>query len=394
MIGLIPDIEASVPSPYGGTVRPRKILWHGLHVCVEGECSETGKTIIADLPVGHALQHPCQVDPAAGEVFCKPEVRSWLGLPLLHSLQHPVNDDVPFTIERLNDAREVIILDCIDTLYGHSLLKLLNAERHLREHPNLGLIVIIQDFLRWLVPDGVAEVWTVGIPLKRGGEYFPSLGRTIEEQLRRFSRVYVSKALSHPRVQDIRAFTRTEAHSDSSEPFRITWIWRSDRLWIPDLPALVAKKAGLTHWFAGIQTRKVVRLFRLLRKDFPNARFTVAGIGKGPNVPEWIEDHRIASPSQDDERRVCRTYSESRLVVGVHGSNMLLPSAHAGMTVDLMPPDRWGNLGQDSLAWEPDSRVSLYRNRFLPLSISVRDLADIVRTQIQHFQSMKKHLNP
>lgn len=394
MIRLTPDIDVSVASPYGGVLRARRVLWQGLHVCLEGECSATGKTVIADLPVGHAVRHPCQVDLDAGEVFCRPEVRTWLGLPLLHSLQHPVNEDVPLTIEGRTDAREVIILNCIDSLYGHALLKLLNAERHLQDHPHLGLIVLVQDFLRWLVPDGVAETWTVRIPLRRGGQYHPALSRKIESELRRFPTVYISKAFSHPRIRSISTFTRTEPHSDSSDTFRITWVWRPDRLWIPDLLARVARKAGITNWFAALHIRKMVRFFRLLRKDLPGARFTVAGLGDGPAVPDWIEDHRIASPSPDDERELCRIYSESRIIIGVHGSNMLLPSAHAGMTVDLMPSDRWGNLAQDVLFHEPDPRMTVYRNRFVPVTMSVHGLAAMVGAQLVHFNEVKEQMNP
>jgi len=47
----------------------------------------------------------------------------------------------------------------------------------------------------------------------------------------------------------------------------------------------------------------------------------------------------------------------------VHGSNMLLPSAHAGMTIDLMPDDRWGNFAQDISYQEDDVRMGSYRYR-------------------------------
>lgn len=106
-------------------------------------------------------------------------------------------------IEKFSDSKDVVILNCIDQLYGHALLKLLNAERHLERHKNYGVVVLIQDFLRWLVPDGVAEIWTVKLPLSRAQHFYPTLHERIEQECRRFSTVSVSKTFSHPQIKDI-----------------------------------------------------------------------------------------------------------------------------------------------------------------------------------------------
>ncbi len=53
------------------------------------------------------------------------------------------------------------------------------------------------------------------------------------------------------------------------------------------------------------------------------------------------------------------------LVIGVHGSNMLLPTAHAGSLVELIGPERWGNFTQDVLFREAgDCRETFFRYRF------------------------------
>jgi hypothetical protein len=53
------------------------------------------------------------------------------------------------------------------------------------------------------------------------------------------------------------------------------------------------------------------------------------------------------------------------LAIGVHGSNMLLPSALARATVELIPAARWGNILQASLVREADPLEALYDHRFL-----------------------------
>jgi hypothetical protein len=70
-------------------------------------------------------------------------------------------------------------------------------------------------------------------------------------------------------------------------------------------------------------------------------------------------------------------------VIGIHGSNMLLPSAHAGMTIDLMPKDRWGNYAQDILFHETDHRLTAYKYRFVPMESSVTLVADMAAAQLK-----------
>jgi hypothetical protein len=135
------------------------------------------------------------------------------------------------------------------------------------------------------------------------------------------------------------------------------------------------------------QNIKVTRLFMLLRKNFPSSLFTVSGLGTATEFPQWIGDQRVAKFDADIERDVCKVYSESRVIIGVHGSNMLLPSAHAGMTIDLMPIERWGNFAQDILYQEDDSRVASYKYRYLPLNISVSTLSNIISSQLKWYLS-------
>lgn len=61
---------------------------------------------------------------------------------------------------------------------------------------------------------------------------------------------------------------------------------------------------------------------------------------------------------------------------------MLLPSGHAGMTIDIMPKDRLGNFAQDILYQEKDSRLAAFKYRYLPIEIGVKLLADIASSMI------------
>ena len=129
-----------------------------------------------------------------------------------------------------------------------------------------------------------------------------------------------------------------------------------------------------------------------LRTKLPHARYTVVGLGTQTVFPSWIEDLRVKEISADMERTMCQVYSESKVIIGVHGSNMLLPSAHSGMTVDLMPSDRWSNIAQDIVYQESDVRLSSFRYRLIPISTAITLLAKIVTLQVEEFDFFRQQM--
>jgi hypothetical protein len=396
VIQIKPAIDYREPCPHCGcALVPDQVLWQGIHICAVAHCPGCGAEIVGDLTVGAAIDFPYQVDRRKGLLFGSALPRAWLGKPFLTSLLNPEEDPgIRLEIEVRERHPKVVILNCIDYLYGHSLLKLLNAQRHLEKEAELGLILLLPRFLRWMVPAGVAELWLVDLPLSRAQSFRPRLHRLIQVECARFEEVHVSPAWSHPADFDVSRFTGVPRHDFKAARFRITFVWREDRTWSSG-----PRGSNLLHMFGGSrrlllawQNQKVRRLFALLRRKFPDALFTVAGLGRTTRFPEWIEDRRVARFDEEAERRSCQVYSESRLVIGVHGSNMLLPSGHAGLTIDLMPDDRWGNFGQDILYQEVDVRLASYRYRFLPVGSDSSAVARCAAGQLAGYDYFRKQI--
>lgn len=400
MVRVMPDIDQVRQCPHcraglsGGSV-----VWHGMHVLIADRCPSCKTDVMTDLKVGHSLNFddPLQVDLTRRTVHFDeaPAAKRWLGEPLLKGLLAPSTRKIAIDKRRFFETDRVVILNCIDHLYGHVLLKLLNAQRHLENPNGPAVIVIVPKFAAWLAPDGAAEVWTVDIPLSGGQAYYPALDSQIREELTRFREVYVSKAYSHPRRFDIERFTKTAVHDLTSPEYRITFIWREDRLWRRSFTARALKRFGVDGYGLYQQRQAIVELFDSLRRTVPAGRFTVAGLGTRMSFPDWIDDRRVVRFDDDAERSACRVYAESRLVIGIHGSNMLLPSAHAGMTVDLMPPDRWGNFAQDVLyrsdAELDDPRLLAFRYRYPPETIGLDALSAMIANMVNHYAIVASH---
>lgn len=394
MIRIKPSIDYSPRCPHcSRELSGSEVLWQGIHVCVVAKCIDCESEIVTDLPVGHASDGGYQADLSRRALFGPKERRTWFGEPLLRSLSTPQPEVAPFRVTKRSGAKDVLLLNCLDFLYGHSLLKLLNLGRHLKSKTTSTVGVIVPKCLEWMVPEDVDEIWVVDLPLSSLKKFYPDLQRKIENECRRFETVFISRALSHPWDFDISAFVGVTKHDFTSQHFRITFIWREDRLWHHSSMAhRMIARTPLSTLLLWLQRRKVISLFSRMRPELPGATFTVAGLGGSGRFPEWIEDHRTGQYDDKTEKHHCQIYSQSRLVIGVHGSNMLLPSGLGGLTIDLMPDDRWGNYAQDILYQEPDDRIASFRYRFVPIGVGLLSLAKLALSQVRDYDYFRIHM--
>jgi len=375
------------------------ITWYipGMRNLADLKCLLCGREYYGDLQAGQALYTPLLLEKNSGKVY-DPFNVSWFADWFQKSYANRSNKPLDFSEEKFRPLQRPLLLNCLDTLYGHSLLKLLNAQYYIDHRPDLDLIVLIPKIFRWMIPDGVTAIWTVDLPLKQGIEWNDWLGAEIYKRLEKYKEVYLSVAYSHPHPQDIsiKRFTRVRPFSDISWNNQvpvISYIWRDDRTWVSTsgigFKRVIEQKIRTTNLGKKLsfyqQRSKVIKLANFLKKKFPQIDFAIVGLGEKGDFPKWIKDMRTKEVNTDIEREWCGRYGESNVIIGVHGSNMLLPSAHAGTVVELVPEDRWGNIIQDLLMEDLDCRESLYRFRLIPINISPQELSIIVSTLIEKY---------
>jgi|ERR1035437_1311757 hypothetical protein len=393
MIQIKPYMLTNCSCSCGGDFSFSELIWQGLHICEKLICTKCGKVRINSLEINQSGIEPYIYYPDS-ELICDHEGNvvpdNWFSKKL-RCLANPVIRDVDLKIEIINKFDRVLILNTLDYIYGHSFLYLLNLQRIIKSEKKLGIIVIIQPMLRWLIPEkNVAEIWTVDLGFRDFNNFYPDLSVKINSELARFKKVMLSKAYVIPTNENIniQAFTGIKPYNFLNEPSfpSITFIWREDpdRLWIRNIYLLKGfKKAGLGKILIPFQYLRVIYLFRLLRRTI-GTKFTysVAGLGDFGSFPSYIRDLRIKKFTEDAEKMLCEIYSESTLVIGIHGSGMLLPSAHAGMTVSLMPSKRWGNYAEDILFTEKDVRLASFQRRIVPLNLSIFEIRDIIADMV------------
>jgi len=150
MIRLHPIPDADHTCPYC-QVRLEVRGWYipGMRNLADLKCPQCGRKFYGDLPVGHGLYYPMLLEPDTGIVHDKHGV-NWFANWLRDSYANRVNSPVKFTVEDFRPLKRPVLLNCLDRLYGHCILKLLNAQYYLDHHSNIDLIVLVPRFLRWM----------------------------------------------------------------------------------------------------------------------------------------------------------------------------------------------------------------------------------------------------
>lgn len=378
LVPLKPEVRTGQRCPACGSdeVRISQVVFPGIHVMADAHCDACQAEFLQDLPVGFAVDHAMAIDKGKGTLYNADTGLAWIHVPLMKGYAGPVGEDIP--VERIvyRESKDVIILNTLDFLYGHVLLKLYNAAHYLERYPEKGLIVIVPRMFQWLIPKGVAEAWVVDLRLGRMQGWYSGIARFVQARLPHYSTVQLARGYAHPVFAniDVERFTGMAPfpiEEFTSRPPHITFVAREDRLWFASplgkfLYRVLNKfglKRSLGRWYVAAQDRLIRRSIRLIRKDIPTSRFTIVGLAQGGGLGDVATDLRTTRMDDNVERAWVEAYAGSQIVVGVHGSNMLLPTAHAAGCIEILPYDRYGNIVQDISVRRHD-RLQLFLYRF------------------------------
>lgn len=391
MIRLHPSPNVSFEDPlrFGEPLTVEGWSISGMRMMVQLRSLFSGHCYLGDLPCGHGLVYPMLLDKTNGEVLGS-EVAPWFSRLLLESWRKRISRPVHFSVEVRRRSDCAVLLNCLDYQYGHCLLKLLNAATFKESEESL--IILLPRALRWLCPHWAAEIWTVDEELNF--DWNEWLDARVHSECRRFREVFLAPGIPHPSPNEfcMEDFTSVPPFDMANwvgglDSPCLTIIWREDRCWSDPgilgfrrewgwrLSNRLGRRPDPRRW----QREALEKMIRGVKIRYPGARFTVCGVG--PRYLSFsgdIEDLREEHPNEETERLWVSRYAQSHFVIGVHGSGMLLPTAHAGAGLTLITPDKWRNLGQDNLVAESDPRRAWLRSLFVPATTSADEIAMII----------------
>ena len=301
-----------------------------------GTCGQCGRKLLFDLPVGFGILYPACLDQATGDVF-GPEVGTWFRDRLRRAWIGRGNDSrAPLRIEVRKAARRIVLCNCLDDVYGHVLFKLFGVQPYLDLSPDTGVAVLIPSNVRHLVPQGVSEVWEVDLPLSELTRWNERLGEQLTEAITAKEQAWLGWCYPCPNPA-VNAFGLVRPSGRSRLPRGrplIAFCYREDRTWGRSLRA---------------QARNLRRLAALLSGRYPSASLVLTGCGGSKPAIDGCEDYRSLRPDAEREQVWIDLWAAADLAIGVHGSNMLLPTSLAKVSIDLLPKGHYANIFQDTL---------------------------------------------
>lgn len=353
----------------------KELIFQGMHVLADCQCQLCEQQFYHTLPVGHDRLFPLSFDEAGNSMVLSTRPAEWLVKPLMNSFfTHPKEAAL---IEKKVFIRKehAIILNCLDTCFGHVFTKLWSVPALLNAFPDKSLIVLLPRKMEWLVPEGVGEIWTVDLPLNKLALQLSALDSFVKQEMTRYGKVYLSPAYPHIDTEKLPMEAllkqqRFDLKQFGALPPQISFILRDDRFWhgsgFEYFLYKVCIKLGILRYFRWYfvwrQNRFVNKIAGKIKHELKDVALLAMGIGKKGGLASCINDIRTQQPSCAVEEEWCSLYAKSHVVIGVHGSNMLIPTALSAGFIEILPRHKIPHITED-LVLQHGSRYSVFLGR-------------------------------
>lgn len=370
----------------------KEVRFHGHHVSI------TSSYAIEAFPSGHFFANSVRISKTGEILNDNPRFRNWLTEPFIQTYQAVEGSSASYeVVSQIRSTKtKVTVLDCLDSCYGHALFKLFNAARF--ENAEERTVVIIHANLQHFVPDYVEEIWLVKTDFSNQDHRLEGFHEFVRNQLTSYEQITLvgaDMALDLGEI-DLTAFTKVAPFDfdrfADGKPYQLTFLLREDRMWLTSKLDqwlyLVWRKTGssiLKNYLQRKERSNYRRLIHQVNRVIP-ANWMAIGIGKGLTY-SFLNDQRMDYLEfTKNELKWCQQYAGSHLCIGVHGSNMLIPSYLSGAYISLIPSFKVANYSEDFLPRKEPIQRTLFTARNLPASITPRELASHVVSILQGYR--------
>src|SRR5262245_36539900 len=180
MLRIRPQIELAVACPdCGSPLSVGQLRFAGIPVLAECSCPRCEDQYWLALPVGHALLHPTVINARTGVVHF--DGLDWYPKILRRCVQSRTAPATPPITVRSAPPRSpsLVIVNCIDYLYGHSLLKLFSSLHYLGRG-DVDVLAIVPRLLSWILPVSLRSVIEVDTPLAEATAWIGGLDEAVQ----------------------------------------------------------------------------------------------------------------------------------------------------------------------------------------------------------------------
>ncbi|CAD5257364.1 MULTISPECIES: hypothetical protein [unclassified Imperialibacter] len=373
-------IYLSDDGPSIGVGRKPLLFFWGNYVAIRHENG------IEAFPSGHFTYNPVKLNESNEPDASTRSAPKWLVELFIRAVKSPSKAGASFEVEVLKHvSKPVILVNCLDGCYGHCLYKLAYILL-IEKNSEKDIVVIIHPAFRHLVPDSVSEIWSVRAPFNMLDFKIGGFHEFVTSQLERLQTFELAHVRMDLPLEEFDFTKLTKIHPFDFKglkagPFKVTLVLRDDRFWLrsrfDSFFYLVCIKFGWLRkmkWYFALRQKSYLRSFvKKLHRQL-DLEVQAIGIGKILSLP-FLKDERLDyTDFAAHEERWLQTYAGSHVCIGVHGSNMLLPSYLAGSSISLLPDFKIPNFSEEFIPKPGPAQRNMHVNRTLPLNTSPTQL--------------------
>jgi hypothetical protein len=325
----------------------KDFIFEGIHVLVDCVCRTCSTRFYHTLPVAHDAQTPIAFSEDGSITRFDESARIWLAQPLIDAFfASGKNIGLKMKKKNLSPLKEnVVLLNCIDDCFGHAYVKILNALELMKTFPDRSIVLLVTENFEWLVPKGVDELWIVLGRMSWMGNYLLDLQDFVKEQLKGIKRLDLSVAkVYHDLAKiDSEPFLKTKSFDVAKFdklPRTVTFVLREDRYWHATKLDDFINRALIS-----LRIQKLFRGYFIWKQKL----LVEQTIRRLKNVTVNIIGPHLKNITPELEKQWCDIYSKSHVVIGVHGSNMLIPTSLAAGFIEILPNHKIAHIGEDTV---------------------------------------------
>ena len=346
----------------------------------EASISDSSKNIEL-LPFGHSRHFPLKFGLVDKQIFTG-ELNFFNTVFYENFKENNFVTSDKCSIEQNKLTDKLIVLNCLDNCFGHSLLKLFYAVNYIHNQDNSFdfLLIIPKALSHFIIKKAGVNCLIIDYSFTQMQECFV-LNNEIDKITRQYNEVFIESVETYDSfdksilIENLNLMQNDSPVSSVKD--KIIFYYRSDYF---------------RMWNGKSQLKNCVALFSFLKKFVNESiQFYVVGDLDKQQFPSWITDERISKFNKDVDFKYNQLFNTSLICIGLTGSHMLFPSLFSECTVHLHPAHKYKNMTEDTVVKKNTNEMfSAYQHLYYFGNYNCSDLKPehLGRLILFHYQGL------
>ena len=299
--------------------------WRNLYEC---RCTKCKANFLIDMPIFSGIPYPAIYDKKKGVIN---NVASWWGEPLENISSKLLEKVIVNDIKTNKQNNKLIIFNLLDFVFGHSFMRLERLTYYIdnQDFKEYDFLVLVPSQLRYLLSkfEDTISIVEIKASFSKYKYFYANIDKEVKKITHNYSNVFC-EMLKYPQQEFIKLENlHLPINKWVKDIKKIVIVYRKDRV------------IGVTNRAQFIFYKKLISMVNKLDIEI----FMIGD--KDTYFFNKVNDLRVVEFDKNTDILWNETCSGA-ITIGVHGSNMLIPSLCSAYNLEFVSYDKLYNFGQ------------------------------------------------